>query len=91
MKNKVHSISTNKKISESCMKRKMPELWKENVVKAIIKRCAKAVYCYETGDQFESISSAARHLGVAPIQVSRVCRGIRSVVHGVTFKFCDDV
>jgi len=88
MKTKQLSKTTRMKISESCKKRKMPETWKDNVSSAVIARCAKPVMCTETGKRFESISSAARNLGVSPIQVSRVCRGLRYSVHGVSFSFC---
>jgi len=78
------------KISTACKKRELSETWRRNVAKAIILRCAKAVYCQETGETFESVSSAARSIGISPIQVSRVCRGLRYSVHGLTFAFCEE-
>lgn len=87
---KLHAATTREKIRDSCLRRVMPLGWKGNVKDAVIRRCAKPVYCKETGDEFESISAAARSLGVTPIQVSRVCNGKRSSIHGQSFIFTSD-
>lgn len=82
-----HTLLTREKIRRSCLLRVMNDSWKANVRKAIIEKDAKPVKCHETGENFESISAAARWLKVAPSQVGRVCHGLRHSVHGVTFSF----
>jgi hypothetical protein len=87
MHRKARPLSVRKKISTSCKQRIMTPQWKARLRAAILKRCAKKVICVETGKTYESVSAAARAIGVAPIQVSRVCRGLRESVHGLTFRF----
>jgi len=84
---KSHSPLTRQKISLAMKNRVLSSSWKVNVTRAIIEQWAKAVICNETGKTFESISEAARCYGLAPTQVSRVCRGMRNSVHGLTFSF----
>lgn len=82
-----HSKETIQKIREASMTRVLPNTWKENVTRAIIERCAKPIICNETGKEFESISAAAEYYKVKPIQISRVCRGERYNVHGLSFSY----
>ncbi len=84
---KPHSEETKRKIARALANRTLGLEWKANVTRAIIEQWAKAVVCNETGKKYESISEAARHHGLAPTQVSRVCRGVRKSVHGLTFSF----
>lgn len=84
---KPHSEETKRKIARALANRTLSAEWKANVTRAIIEQWAKAVICNETGKKFESISDAARCYGIAPTQVSRVCRGVRKSVHGLTFSF----
>jgi hypothetical protein len=87
LQNKKQPMSVRLKIRETCRKRVLTDQWKKNVTKAIIRRCAKPVYCFETRERYESVSAAARALGISPVQVSRVCNGLRYTVHGLTFSF----
>lgn len=87
---KYHTDETKEKIRTSCRNRQLSCIWKENVTRAIIKRCAKPIICNETGEKFESISAAAEHYKIKPIQISRVCRGERYSVHGLSFSFINE-
>lgn len=87
MSRKRHTLYTREKIRKTCLQRVMDDSWKANVRKAIIEKDAKPVICLNTGEYFESISAAARWLGIAPSQVARVCHGERLSVHGLTFYF----
>jgi hypothetical protein len=88
-KNKKHSVKTRRKIQQTCLARSLSETWKFNVTRAIIRRCAKSVQDIETGEIYESISSAARAIGCAPIQISRVCHGDRTSIYGMRFSFVE--
>lgn len=47
----------------------------------------KKVLCITTGKEFISIKEASRELDIAPICISRVCRGERKTAKGLIFKF----
>lgn len=84
---KTHSQEVKDKIRQSCLKREFPESVKRKIAEKNIEVNAKPVECTETGETFESISEAARKLGVAPTSISRVCHGERRTIKGYRYTF----
>ena len=74
------------KIAGSCLGIKMSESQKIMLRKAHAKN-SKPVINMDTGQIFESMSSARRHTGVQPFSISRACRGIAEIAGGFKWAF----
>jgi len=75
------------KIRATCLKIDRTKEWREKRINASNEVCNKKVICIETGKEYKSESAAAKELKVKPIQISRVVRGERHTVHGLSFRF----
>lgn len=74
---------TIKKMSEALKDRKIEtERYLE-----FCKEISKPVMCIETGERYESISSAAKILGVSHVPISRAVNGKQTTAYGKHWKF----
>ena len=87
---KKHTRETINKIRESSKKRVFSKKVRDLMTKRNIEINGKKVVCLETGEEFESISEAARSINTAPICVSRVANGKKQSIKGFSYRFLEE-
>lgn len=74
------SEEARKKLSESLKEREFSDEWKQKLKQAKTGGSnprARKVKCVETDEIFECVSYAAKKYNITPLQISKVCKGIR--------------
>lgn len=51
----------------------------------------RSVICIDTGDVFDSVKTAADHFGIFPSNITTCCKGRLKSIHGLHFKYCEDL
>ena len=67
-----------------------PRILSEESHRNIILANSKKVVCLETGEEFESITKAAKQLNVSKVTLSKVCKGKRYTCGKLHFRYKED-
>lgn len=83
----LQDIEWRRKHKDGCQKRSQNPEWRKKHKVAMVKACAKEVYCIELDKVFESAYEAAIELGLIRSAISACCRGKRQTTGGYHFQF----
>ena len=82
-KNRIWTHESRKKLSDSCMGRRLPQ----EAIDRMAKSKNKPVECIDLACTFDSLLDAAKTTGIQIAGISKVCRGERISAGGMRFQF----